>query len=419
MKSITWLAVLLVVCILVFSPGNGMSQIREGSVSLNPNIGGYVFQRGQHIDDDITYGLGLGYNFTENWGVEGNFNYVNTDSNADSSDGEKVDAYLYRLDALYHFMPEKMLVPYVAAGVGAISIRGDIDNKGSDPLLNFGAGVKYFVTENLALRGDIRQIITDDPNYNIIYTVGLTYLFGGEKKAAPEPEPAALLKASEPVKPADSDGDGVYDDMDKCPDTPKGVAVDSKGCPLDSDGDGVPDYLDKCPDTPKGVAVDSRGCPLDSDGDGVPDYLDKCPDTPKGVAVDSTGCPPGPAAKVEKVITLEDLHFDFDKATLTEEATGMLKKNMQSMKENPGIKVRIEGHTCAHGQDDYNLRLSERRANAVKEYLMKEGGISSERLTTIAYGETRLAMPEIPTPKNKNSTEAKTNRRVHFVVIMD
>ena len=389
MKSITWLAVLLVVCVLVFSPGNGMSQIREGSVSLNPNIGGYVFQRGQHIDDDITYGLGLGYNITENWGVEGNFNYVNTDSNADSSDGEKVEAYLYRLDALYHFMPEKKLVPYVAAGVGAISIRGDIDNKGSDPLLNFGAGVKYFVTENLALRGDIRQIITDDPNYNIIYTVGLTYLFGGEKKAAPAPEPAALLKAPEPVKPADSDGDGVYDDMDKCPDTPKGVAVDSKGCPLDSDGDGVPDYLDKCPDTPKGVAVDS------------------------------TGCPPVPAAKVEKVIVLDDLHFDFDKATLTEEATGILKKDMQSMKENPGIKVRIEGHTCAHGQDDYNLRLSDRRANAVKEYLMKEGGITSERLTTIAYGETRLAMPEIPTPKNKNSTEAKTNRRVHFVVILD
>jgi OOP family OmpA-OmpF porin len=63
--------------------------------------------------------------------------------------------------------------------------------------------------------------------------------------------------------------------------------------------------------------------------------------------------------------------------------------------------------------------LSERRANAVKEYLMKEGGISSERLTTIAYGETRLDMPEIPTPKNKNSTEAKINRRVHFVVIMN
>ena len=161
MKGITWFAVLSAVCILAFSPGNGMSQIREGSVSLNPNIGGYVFQRGQHIDDDLAYGLGLGYNFTENWGVEGNFNYVSTNSNASSSDGNNVDAYLYRLDALYHFMPEKKLVPYLAAGVGAIRISGDIDHSGSDPLLNYGAGVKYFLTENLALRGDVRQIITD------------------------------------------------------------------------------------------------------------------------------------------------------------------------------------------------------------------------------------------------------------------
>jgi OOP family OmpA-OmpF porin len=418
MKSVMKCVALAMVILLTLFAVNGMSEIRKGSVSLNPNIGGYIFQGGQHIDDDLTYGLGLGYSFTENWGVEGNFNYVNTDSNADSSDGEKVEAYLYRLDAVYHFMPENKLVPYLSAGVGAIRINGDIDNKGSDPLLDLGGGIKYFITENLAVRGDVRQIITDDPNYNLIYTVGLTYLFGGEKKAAPAAEPAPQPKAPEPAAPQrlDSDGDGVYDDMDKCPDTPRGVAVDSKGCPLDSDGDGVPDYLDKCPDTPKGVAVDSKGCPLDSDGDGVPDYLDKCPDTPKGVAVDSTGCPPAPAPKV---ITLEDIHFDFDKATLTEEASGMLKKNIQSMKENPGIKVRIEGHTCAHGQDDYNLRLSERRANAVKEYLMKEGGISSERLTTIAYGETRLAMPETPTPQNKNSAEAKTNRRVHFVVITD
>ena len=330
MKGITWFAVLSAVCILAFSPGNGMSQIREGSVSLNPNIGGYVFQRGQHIDDDLAYGLGLGYNFTENWGVEGNFNYVSTNSNASSSDGNNVDAYLYRLDALYHFMPEKKLVPYLAAGVGAIRISGDIDHSGSDPLLNYGAGVKYFLTENLALRGDVRQIITDDPNYNFIYTVGLTYLFGGGEKAAPAP-------AAEMVAP---------------------------------------------PPAPEPVAP-----------------------------------PPPPPVKETKVVVLEDIHFDFDKATLTDEAKGILKKNIETLKENPDVGVRIEGHTCAHGPDDYNLRLSERRANAVKEYLINEGGISADRISTISYGETRLAMPEIPTPQNKNSIEAKTNRRVHFVVI--
>ena len=91
--------------------------------------------------------------------------------------------------------------------------------------------------------------------------------------------------------PFDTDGDGVYDYLDECPNTQKGVKVDKKGCPYDRDGDGVIDELDRCPDTPGGVKVDRRGCPLDTDGDGVYDYLDRCPDTPKGVKVDRNGCP--------------------------------------------------------------------------------------------------------------------------------
>jgi len=127
--------------------------------------------------------------------------------------------------------------------------------------------------------------------------------------------------------------------------------------------------------------------------------------------------PPPPAPVVEPVkITLEDIHFDFNKATLTKVATGILDSDIKTLKENPGIKVQIEGHTCAHGPEDYNMALGERRANAVKEYFAHQG-ITADRLTTISYGETRLAMPEIPTPKNKESKEAKANRRVHFEVI--
>lgn len=126
-----------------------------------------------------------------------------------------------------------------------------------------------------------------------------------------------------------------------------------------------------------------------------------------------------PVTKTEKVIVLEDVHFDFDKATLTKEAKNILKKDIQILKENPGVRVRIEGHSCAHGAELYNLRLSERRANAVKELLVKEGNIAADRLSTIAYGETRLARPEKPTPKNKDSEEAKANRRVHFEVIVN
>lgn len=92
-------------------------------------------------------------------------------------------------------------------------------------------------------------------------------------------------------KSQDTDGDGVFDHVDRCPDTPMGVKVDGVGCPVDSDRDGVPDYMDACPDTPRGVTVNSKGCPADADGDGVPDDKDRCPGTPRGIAVDSSGCP--------------------------------------------------------------------------------------------------------------------------------
>jgi len=124
--------------------------------------------------------------------------------------------------------------------------------------------------------------------------------------------------------------------------------------------------------------------------------------------------PPPPAAEPVKIV-LEDIHFDFNKATLTKAAKEILSRDIATLKENPGVNVQIEGHTCAHGKEDYNMALGERRANAVKEYLVKQG-IAADRMETISYGETRLVMPETPTSKNKESKEAKANRRVHFEV---
>jgi outer membrane protein OmpA-like peptidoglycan-associated protein len=139
---------------------------------------------------------------------------------------------------------------------------------------------------------------------------------------------------------------------------------------------------------------------------------------PERVVVPPPPPPPPPPPVVEPVkIVLEDIHFDFDMATLTKVALDILDSNIKILKENQGVNVQIEGHTCAHGAEDYNMALGERRANAVKEYLANKG-IGADRMTTISYGETRLAMPEIPTPKNKDSKEAKTNRRVHFEVIV-
>ena len=125
-----------------------------------------------------------------------------------------------------------------------------------------------------------------------------------------------------------------------------------------------------------------------------------------------------PAPKAEaKFIVLEDVHFDFDKATLTKEGEEVLKRNIQVLKENPETKVRIAGYTSASGTEDYNQKLSERRARTVEDYLVKEGGIAPGRLTKIGYGEERPAMYE-PIPSDIYSTAAKANIRVLFEIIV-
>jgi outer membrane protein OmpA-like peptidoglycan-associated protein len=137
---------------------------------------------------------------------------------------------------------------------------------------------------------------------------------------------------------------------------------------------------------------------------------------PPPVAVPEMAPVLAPKAEV-KFILLEDEHFDFDKSTLTKEAEVILLRNIQVMKENPGIKVRIAGYASASGTEEYNQKLSERRAKTVEDYLIKEGGIAPERLTKIGYGETRPATYE-PIPANINSKAAKSNMRVLFEVIV-
>ena len=123
-----------------------------------------------------------------------------------------------------------------------------------------------------------------------------------------------------------------------------------------------------------------------------------------------------PAGKVV-VLAFEDIHFDFDKATLKPEAQTILKRNIQVLKENPKAQVRIAGYTSASGTDAYNQKLSERRANAVKGYLVNEGLIAPDRLTMIGYGENNPATYEAA-PKDLYSDAAKSNMRVLFEIVV-
>jgi len=125
---------------------------------------------------------------------------------------------------------------------------------------------------------------------------------------------------------------------------------------------------------------------------------------------------PGPRV-AQTVILLEDVHFDLDKSSLTPEAQMILKRNIQVLKENPDMKIVIQGHTSAIATEEYNQKLSERRVASVNEFLQQQGGIGPSRLSTIGYGETRLEKPE-PNPEIVESPAAKVNRRVIFKVIV-
>ena len=158
---------------------------------------------------------------------------------------------------------------------------------------------------------------------------------------------------------------------------PKPVPV---AAPLDSDGDGVIDAKDKCPNTPKGAPVDKVGCPLDSDGDGVFDYLDQCTGTPTGVSVDAKGCP-----------TKLTLHINFgnDSHAVGDQYLSEVAKAAQCINQYPGNKVLIFGHTDSRGADAYNQVLSERRAAAVVKALVEKFNIPASRLASSGFGETR------------------------------
>lgn len=164
---------------------------------------------------------------------------------------------------------------------------------------------------------------------------------------------------------------------------------------------------------------------LDSDGDGVPDYMDKCPDTPKGVEVDKDGCPlpvvapaPAPAALAPVVapepapapakLVLTGVNFDFDMAVIRSDDFDKLDRDVATLREWGNVKVEVAGHTDSIGTDEYNMGLSLRRADAVRNYLVDKG-IPAERLTVKGYGESQ--------PVNDNTTSEGRfgNRRVELI----
>ncbi len=329
MDRFRWMTLAAVAWALAALPSAALAENRAGAFTLSPMAGGHIFEGDQNLKNSATFGLGLGYNLTEHVGLEGSL--FMTDAEAKGPLNSDVDVSLYRLDTLYHFLPQQALVPYLAGGVGGISLDPSVGGSQDNFVLNWGAGVKYFVTEDLALRGDVRHVIdVDDPDHNLLYTAGLVYLIGGEKPAPP-PKPVI----------GDADGDGVPDDRDKCPDTRKGEMVDDEGCTLK--------------------------------------------------------------------LTLH-INFDFDKAEIKPEFKPDLDRAARFIVKYDYVPyILIEGHTDWIGEEAYNQALSERRAKAVREYLIANYGIDGKRLFPRGEGELR------PVADNKTEEGRYQNRRVEII----
>ncbi|MBN1472619.1 MAG: OmpA family protein [Syntrophaceae bacterium] len=421
MKKIT---VFLVYFFLMASFSTVHAENKEGAFSLTPFWGVSFFENNQSIHKNSnwgTYGLRGGYNFTKNFSVEGFLSYTQVELETPVwYNYPWQDIYRYGIGGLYHFMPDGRFVPYVALGLGGIYYSKGL-NAYNDPefyekyesnrfAVDYGAGLKIFLTENIALQTDIRHALSlnsrqDNPHHihnDLLISFGMNFNFGGGKKEGP-PTPPKIEAAPVPVdKSVDFDGDGVPDYLDKCPHTPKGMVVDKDGCLPDSDGDGVLDYEDHCPNTPADIPVDKDGCPSDSDFDGVSDYKDKCPRTPHGTLVGEDGCP----IVSKKTSMLLKIEFDSNKAVIKKKYHKELKRVADFLKKNPKATATIVGHTDSTGNRQANIRLSRDRANSVREYLINNFGIRGSRVKAMGYG------PDRPVASNKTKEGRMKNRRV-------
>ena len=348
------------------------------------------------------------------------------------------------------------LAYYAADGTIRYSFMNLINSKIIDPSLHVGGGYTWFGDQNtgtvngglgltfwfseqvgLALQSTYKHSFADITPSHMQHLAGLAFKFGGkdtdgdgiydkddacpdvpgpkELNGCPDTDGDGILDKDDACPDVaglaafngcpDTDGDGVQDSQDDCPDVAGLKSLN--GCP-DADGDGIADKKDKCPTVagPK----ENGGCPWpDTDGDGVLDKDDKCP-TVKGT-VANNGCPEMTQEQVTKLNAYaKTILFNSGKASFKQETYPVLMSITAILKEFPSSKFSIEGHTDSDGKDAMNQTLSEERAGAVRMYLI-ENGIATDRLTSTGFGESK------PIDSNKTAKGKANNRRVEVLLV--
>ncbi|MCY1420019.1 Outer membrane porin F [compost metagenome] len=310
----------------------------QGAVEVEGYVKKEYYDSTRNFQNDGTNpGGSIGYFLTDDTELRLSYDEVH---NAVTNDNQNVKGATTSLDALYHFnAPGDLIRPYISAGFADQSIdQFGSNSRDRSTFANLGGGAKLYFTENFYARAGV------EANYNIDQgntewnpSVGIGLNFGGGSKPAPAPVAEVC---------ADSDNDGVCDNVDKCPDTPANVTVDADGCPA-----------------------------------------------------------------VAEVVRVElDVKFDFDKSVVKQNSYGDIKNLADFMKQYPSTTTTVEGHTDSVGPDAYNQKLSERRANAVKDVLTQQYGVESSRVDSVGYGETR------PVADNATDAGRAVNRRVEAQV---
>ena len=385
----------------------------------------------------------VGDNFT--FGVSGSVNKISNFVNPRVGMGpypitNPGDLSYYGIDGVvkYSFMSllgSKVIEPTAHIG-GGYTFIGDV----SAGTINGGFGLTFWMSKKVgfSIQSTYKHSFDEvrDPSVSVVshmqHFAGLTFKFGGKdtdgdgiydrEDACPEVAGLIAFKGC-----PDTDGDGIVDASDACPEVAGSVAMN--GCP-DTDGDGIADKDDACPEVAGLKAL--KGCP-DTDGDGTTDKADKCP-TVKGPK-ENAGCPwpdtdgdsvldkddkcPGvkgtvanngcPEVSEEAINALngyaKTILFNTGKSSFQKQTLPVLVSIAAILKENPSAKFSITGHTDTTGKAEFNLKLSKERASAVKNYLISNG-ISADRLTSDGFGDTQ------PIDDNKSSKGRTNNRRV-------
>jgi OmpA-OmpF porin, OOP family len=429
--------------------------IRPDSFTLSGIAGGYSFDGTQHLETRPVIGIRGGYNFTEYFGVEALFDYVPTESTRAGLGDANV--YRYGGDFLLHFFPESKLVPYLAAGYGGITVDQDNRNTLNKGIFDYGPGVKYFLTDDLALRGDFRHLVFkgNETLFNYEYTVGLSYQFGG-KKPAPVPAPAPVAQPAPEAAPAP---EAPLEPLPAAEPTPERM----KYCitmHIEFDIDKAEirpeyhdevakagDFMNKYPTTT--AVIEGHTDEVGSDehnmqlsqrrAESVVKYLvekfgiDPSRLSAKGygktkpVADNTTDAGKQKNRRIEAIVdcVLEvkelvqpperlcvsmKVQFDTGKADIKPQYHDEIAKVGEFMKKYLTTTTVIEGHTDNVGGSQYNMKLSQERAEAMVNYLADNFGIERSRLSAKGYGFTRRIA------YNNTAEGRQKNRRINAII---